>query len=1074
MPSPSVLPDLDVVRRALSFIGAPEDSIVMLDPAEGVTGDNADYADLLRAELGQAIGAVIEKDGSPVIYIADLRSRKGEGRELARLLGNRGETAALVAIDESDAQGMLAKAWPCALQPPEALELDLFNSVDAHSVLADLQTGIWYRSEWKYGYQEESLRDLLISSVAKVSAAFSAAAGIKAKDPRRSDEVLALMGRALFTRFLLDRRILSASTAPKLWGVLGGDGGNAFESPERATATCEWLDDVFNGEFLPFKGSSSYFSYFNELQLTAPDALVALGWIVNRTNANGQLPLWDRLDFSYIPAGTLSEVYENYAHSLNKNDASATSIHYTPRHLARMMVRQALAGLDPECAPDARLLDPAVGAGVFLSIGLREIVKRRAIRDKAWPTTRKLRSILYQQMRGMDINGAALNLAALTLYLTVVELDADPLPPQKLKFDTPLLGSVLFNVSEAGAGAGPVRLGSLCATNLGGDKFDVVIGNPPWTSPPSAPKTYSDEIEKIARSCIARRAVETGVKYQHPDKVPDLAFFWKSSEWLREGGILALILHQRMLIKRTSNWSQARQALMASFKFHGILNAGQFADHSTLIWPGIESPFCIVFATNEAPPPKHRFRMLNLELEPTLKKRRQLRIDPGTVFSVAASDFEELPGAMIVRTKGCELDRQLLLRWHDRMVPAQASLASIPSGEQKGQTNVADSSRPSRQAPQTFTVRSAPLVTIERFVESFADAEPRRGIKNGNKGAEVPDWFSALPNGTLEFTGQEAHALAGHVDASEITTTFFSRPVKSTPLPRWFAPPLLLIKEAPGERFEPTRTTLITSDGPAVAYSFSYIGVPIAAGEAAMLRAKYLAVWINSSVFSYFTTLTSTRFGFGRKVANNDELLQCPIVDLDIAIQMGKTDQDEIEKLFSMLKSPDRSLLWKIDDLVAKVMGIDEEESQLIEDTLSISYPIGESRQSGKSWVRPTQFEGFVRQLRSDLMDADDIFDPTSIEAMSVGAALDGWRFLRWSNIARNSVSSENATDQTVTDETLLELVKQSYPSGQVVSIAPDGSGGVFGQLALSRLWLPSRASLIAQLLIAKVEAVQS
>ncbi|MEZ5707746.1 MAG: N-6 DNA methylase [Burkholderiaceae bacterium] len=201
-------------------------------------------------------------------------------------------------------------------------------------------------------------------------------------DPR-SHEVLALIGRALFTRFLLDRQILSQDTAPRLWETLGGDGANAFESPLRATATCEWLDHVFNGEFLPLRGGSSYLDYFTELHTSAPGALAPLGWILHRTNHDGLLPLWDRLDFSYIPAGTLSEVYEHYAHSLNKTDAAATSIHFTPRHLARMMVRQALGGLEPSSAPDARILDPAVGAGVFLSIGLREIVKRKAIRDQA-------------------------------------------------------------------------------------------------------------------------------------------------------------------------------------------------------------------------------------------------------------------------------------------------------------------------------------------------------------------------------------------------------------------------------------------------------------------------------------------------------------------------------------------------------------------------------------------------------------------------------------------------------------------------------------------------------------------
>jgi hypothetical protein len=1071
MASSSVRADLEVVRTALRHIGAPEDNIVVLDPADGVTGLNADYADLMRADLGQVVGAVIEKDGSPVIYVADLRSPGSDGRELARLLGNRGETAALIGIQRSSEDAMAVKAWPCALQPPEGVELDLLNAVDARSVLADLQTGIWYRADWKYGYQEESLRDLLISSVMKVSAAFAAAAGIKFGDPRRATEVLALIGRALFTRFLLDRGILSDSTAPSLWKKLGGDGANAFESPSRAAATCKWLDETFNGEFLRLNEASSYMEYFSALQCSSPDAMVALGWIVNRTNANGQLPLWDRLDFSYIPAGTLSEVYEHYAHSLNKKNAVATSVHFTPRHLARMMVRQALAGLDPAVAHEARMLDPAVGAGVFLSIGLREIVKRRAIHDGAWPNTQTLRSILYGQMRGMDINSSALNLAALTMYLTVVELDADPLPPEKLKFKTPLLGSVLFDLNRPSDTDACARLGSLAAGCPAGERFDVVIGNPPWTSPPNASDDYSRRLEEIASSCMKRRGTSGEVEYRHPDKVPDIAFVWKCADWLKEGGIFALILNQRLLVKRSPHWSRARQSLLSSFKFHGIVNAGQFADHHTLIWPSVESPFCIVFATNEVPPPDHRFRMLNLELEPTMKKRRQLRLDPGSVFAVSAPDFEEMPGSMIVRTKGCELDRQLLLRWKDRVAPTpQKFELDGVRDERKDGGSVFEpldfDNRPRRSVSKRCHVRSAELMSIKTFIEKFASSKPRRGIKKGDKGAKLPS--ESPRDGTLDYSAEVAEILVGHVDASELRTPYVHGPVKSGFTLASFEPPFLLIKEAPGERFEPCRTTLITSDGPAVTYPFSFIGVPIAAGDAAMLRAKFLSVWINSSVFSYFVTLTSTRFAFGRKVLNDDEILNCPIVDVDAAILAETTTREEIEDVFRALKAPSAQVLTRVDELVANVLGLDAEERRLIEDTLSISYPIGDSRQSGKSWVRPTQYQAFVDQLRLELQDADDVIDVNSIATVDAGTALDGWRFISWKAPSDN-LGGPDVND--VPDEVLLDLVRQSYPSGQIVRLATDVSRGLFGQLAFTRLWLPSRAALVAQSLVAKVDA---
>ncbi|MEZ5707744.1 MAG: hypothetical protein R3E56_22435 [Burkholderiaceae bacterium] len=316
--------------------------------------------------------------------------------------------------------------------------------------------------------------------------------------------------------------------------------------------------------------------------------------------------------------------------------------------------------------------------------------------------------------------------------------------------------------------------------------------------------------------------------------------------------------------------------------------------------------------------------------------------------------------------------------------------------------------------------------------------------------------------------------LVGLVDADEITTRFSSRPVKSTHPLRHFTPPLLLMKEAPGERLEPSRATLIMSSGPAVAYSFSYIGVPVASNEDALLRAKYLAIWLNSSIVSYFTTLTSTRFGFGRKVVNNDELLECPIVDLQVALAAETVTIKSIEATFDLLKRPSVETLRLLDELVARVIGLDAEERQLIEDTLSISYPIGESRQSGKSWVRPTQYSKFVQQLRIELEDDDDVIEPNSVQEIKTGSSLSGWRFFRWQAASPSNDAPTEGSSLDASDDRLLELTKRSYPSGEVFSVTPDGKQGVFGQLALARLWLPSRAPLVAQTLIAKMEALQA
>ncbi|MBI4938140.1 MAG: SAM-dependent DNA methyltransferase [Nitrosomonadales bacterium] len=417
----------------LNLIGAVQDRVVRLAPEDGITAANFEYSDLIQGSHSGAVQAVVEKDGSPLLYIARSGIRSvDEERELASLLANRGETALLLSMLPASAKTSKAHIWHCSLDKAASQEVDLANPMNARTILGDMQGGMW--ADPTFGYQEQRLRDLLVTSVRQVAGSLCQNSGLKDNDADQL-EVLGLIGRALFARFLLDRGILSKASAPALWNILDGDGAAAFASSTQAAATCEWLDDTFNGEFMPLPlNGKTYDAYFASLQRHSKQALDPLGWIMSRTDAHGQMPLWERLDFSHIPVGTLSEVYEDYAHHRSPEKAKEASVHFTPRHIARMMVRQAFAGLEKGSAADARLLDPAAGAAVFLGLGFRELAHQYALAHGCWPNTKQLRSILYGQLQGMDINPAALNLAALTLYLTAIELDNDPLPPKKLKF----------------------------------------------------------------------------------------------------------------------------------------------------------------------------------------------------------------------------------------------------------------------------------------------------------------------------------------------------------------------------------------------------------------------------------------------------------------------------------------------------------------------------------------------------------------------------------------------------------------------------------------------------------------
>lgn len=104
--------------------------------------------------------------------------------------------------------------------------------------------------------------------------------------------------------------------------------------------------------------------------------------------------------------------------------------------------------------------------------------------DGKRPDTKTIQSILYSQLCGFDVSESALRLAALSLYITAIELNGTPRPPKSLRFPKPLQGVVLHNLRRTeereakGFVLGSLRLDFPKDFNC---RFDMVIGNPPWS-----------------------------------------------------------------------------------------------------------------------------------------------------------------------------------------------------------------------------------------------------------------------------------------------------------------------------------------------------------------------------------------------------------------------------------------------------------------------------------------------------------------------------------------------------------------------------------------------------------------
>ena len=332
------------------------------------------------------------------------------------------------------------------------------------------------------GRGEPKEADYVFSAMFKL--VWSVADRLAALKLKRAD-VLSLMGRALFFRFLRDRHVVQDSDvrriAPKATGIL-----DCFVNADNAASTSTWLDVTFNGDLLPLTDNGNR-SFFEEIgRRTGGKVFVHLSAIVKGEepvgDENYQLPLkihFGHFFFDHIPVGLLSQVYERFAWKWEHQNAKETSVHYTPRNIAATLVDEAFIKLPN--AHDARVLDPACGASVFLVLAFRRLYQERWKTTGERPDTKAIREILEKQLTGFDISDSAIKLAALSLYLTAIELDPKPVPPEKLKFRQ-LRDKVLFNFRRQGIdpeeGAVAGSLGEHVGRRFDG-QFDLVLCNPP-------------------------------------------------------------------------------------------------------------------------------------------------------------------------------------------------------------------------------------------------------------------------------------------------------------------------------------------------------------------------------------------------------------------------------------------------------------------------------------------------------------------------------------------------------------------------------------------------------------------
>lgn len=957
------------------------------------------YATLTNARrrgdsILRIVGAVYEWQDAPLVFLvdADHVQNTSDIHQLRRLLAMRGDAPYLGVVSP----GRL-DVYTIALDtktPAQARVATDGLTGPGRDVFPTLANRRPKATQSKRGWISNVVLNLLTEAIDKLIG-FDLEHG----------DAISLVGRALFARFLGDRDLLpQAFSTPEVAAAM-------FDTPNNARAACKWLDDTFNGDLLPLSASlfetlpAPVYSVLGNIMRRAQGGQLFLGWAER----------WDQLDFAHIPVGVLSQAYELYLRSHAPTKQRKEGGFYTPRPIADLLVRASFRALERDgSSAEARILDPAAGAGVFLLTAFRELVAARWRADGKRPNTQRLREILYDQIAGFDVNEEALRFAALALYLISIELDPEPQPIDKLRFDD-LRGKVL-HLMVGPDGQPGAKLGSLgpLVSDEHRARYDMVVGNPPWATGTKLPD-WPLVLQSVSRIASERMGVEVAPPL--PNEVLDLPFVWRAMEWAKPGGQIAFALHARLLFQQGDGMAHARSALFQALDITSVINGVEL--RQTKVWPEISAPFCLLLATNQRPAVGAGFRLISPRLESDLNAAGVMRIDAQSAEIIATQQMMETPELLKVLFRGSKADAGLLERLRTKGHPTLETFWLDAVGV-SGRGRLAGAGR------------------------GYQTLKPSSRIRENGDGLPGADarYLHGLPDVTIASLEDLV------IDTKQLDSFEHAR-VHDPRDPRLFSTPITVVHKVPSA--ERGRIRVAVSDMP-IAYNENFYGYCPGEMADAGLFSRYLALVLGSKFTLWLTLMTSGEFGFEREVVEKAALDRIPLPDFR---GLEAPRRQEIDTLFESLRRS--AATWEdIDGWVADLYGLGSTDLQVISDTLAYNLPFAENKAAAQARPGAEIVDHFCTHLQRELEPWAKRFG-TPIRVLRVGEhSMSPWMGLRLLVGGSPAMVSTDAGW-----EGLLAAADATAASELIVEEA--GGGLLIGRLAQNRYWSETQARLLAQ-----------
>ncbi len=468
-----------------------------------------------------------------------------------------------------------------------------------------------------------------------------------------------LIGRSIFAQYLIDRGIVTREFLESEYGH--GTLSDILRDRQATKELFDWLRDTFNGDMFP--AESSGLPGTRHLQRVA-DFLDAVD------PESGQRTFFP-YQFDVIPVELISSIYEQFANSDSEpnDDESEEDVHYTRLSLVSLVLDEIADGLGGR----ETVLDLSCGSGVFLVEALRRLVVHRCNGKR--PNRRVIRSVLYDQIYGVDISEAAVRVAAFSLYLAALELDPNPRPPKELRF-RPLIGRTLFiadsrNVEETPEGRR--------ALTEGGERraFDVIVGNPPWS--------YRG---KKARAAANSTSESRGIR---APRGVSLDFVLRALDFATPDTRLGMVLSGVQFFSRSGTGAAVLRGLLEELSPVTLVNLSY---QSSWLFPRGSLPAMVLLARHR-PSTHDAITAVQVPWSPAGEQSHTFEIAREDIVTLPISDWMRKPECLKTAFFGLGRDLALLDRLTDRYRSLGEQLQALDT-ELRGGLKYGDRSRDAR------------------------------------------------------------------------------------------------------------------------------------------------------------------------------------------------------------------------------------------------------------------------------------------------------------------------------------------------------------------------------------------